>query len=199
MKNVKSRTRMHLNDEHLEGYMWIAATEIKPDTEKQCRISHYWLISIKTITEQCVNTAMPWLRWLVTGLLRQRSRLVPRQCRWNLWSAKWQWDKLFSEFFSLPCQYHSTLPLHTRISSVRWTRGTLVATLQRQSLSPHQHKQCVNTCNGQKVTFLIYWHKFQWAVLCYNIVGTELKKGDCRPMSKKVVNSCIIPWCHKMV
>jgi hypothetical protein len=46
MKNIKSRTRMHLTDEHLEGCaggMSNAATEIKPDIErplkqKQCQI-----------------------------------------------------------------------------------------------------------------------------------------------------------------
>jgi hypothetical protein len=33
MKNVKSRARTRLADEHLEGCMRIATTEIKPDTE----------------------------------------------------------------------------------------------------------------------------------------------------------------------
>jgi hypothetical protein len=32
MKNVKSRTKSHLTDEHLEGRMQIAITEIKHDT-----------------------------------------------------------------------------------------------------------------------------------------------------------------------
>jgi hypothetical protein len=45
MKNVKSRTRTRLADEHLEGCMRIATTEIKPDIErllkqKQCQMSH---------------------------------------------------------------------------------------------------------------------------------------------------------------
>jgi hypothetical protein len=41
MNNVKSRTRTRLTDEHLEGCMRIAMTQIKPDTDrlikqKQC-------------------------------------------------------------------------------------------------------------------------------------------------------------------
>jgi hypothetical protein len=43
MKNVKSRIRTRLTDEHLEGRMRIATTEIKHDTgkllkQKQCQI-----------------------------------------------------------------------------------------------------------------------------------------------------------------
>jgi hypothetical protein len=43
MKNVKSRTRTRLTEEHLEGCMRIATTEIKHDTvgvlnQKQCQI-----------------------------------------------------------------------------------------------------------------------------------------------------------------
>jgi hypothetical protein len=33
IKNVQLRTRTRLTDEHLEGCVRIAATEIKPDTE----------------------------------------------------------------------------------------------------------------------------------------------------------------------
>jgi hypothetical protein len=45
MKNVKSRTRTRLTDECVEGYVWIAATEIKSDIERfikqmQCQSSH---------------------------------------------------------------------------------------------------------------------------------------------------------------
>jgi hypothetical protein len=34
IKNVKSRTKTHLSEEHLVGCMRIATTEINPDTEK---------------------------------------------------------------------------------------------------------------------------------------------------------------------
>jgi hypothetical protein len=45
IKNVKSWTRLRLTDEHLEGFIWIVTTEIKPDNEtllnnKQCHASH---------------------------------------------------------------------------------------------------------------------------------------------------------------
>jgi hypothetical protein len=35
-----------------------------------------------------------------------------------------------------PCQYHSTVALHTHISSEGWTIGPLVAAVQRHSLIP---------------------------------------------------------------
>jgi hypothetical protein len=38
---------------------------------------------------------------------------------WDLWWTKWQWDGFFSEFFGFPCQYHSTVALHTHLPA-RW-------------------------------------------------------------------------------
>jgi hypothetical protein len=38
MKNVKSRARTRLTDEHFEGYMRIATTVIKPDTERLLKL-----------------------------------------------------------------------------------------------------------------------------------------------------------------
>jgi hypothetical protein len=29
--------------------------------------------------------------------------------------TKWQWDRFFSALFGFPCQYHSTVALHTYI------------------------------------------------------------------------------------
>jgi hypothetical protein len=34
---------------------------------------------------------------------------------WDLWWAEWHWDRVFSEFFGFPCQYHSTVALQPRI------------------------------------------------------------------------------------
>jgi hypothetical protein len=46
IKNVKSKTRTRLTDQHLQGCMRIATTEIKPDTEKLIKQKHqefkYW-------------------------------------------------------------------------------------------------------------------------------------------------------------
>jgi len=40
--------------------------------------------------------AMPWLRWLVTGHLLNRSGFDPRPIYRYLWWIKWQCDKLSS-------------------------------------------------------------------------------------------------------
>ena len=34
---------------------------------------------------------------------------IPRQSVWNLWWTKWQCDWFLSQYFSFPCQYHSTI------------------------------------------------------------------------------------------
>jgi hypothetical protein len=51
----------------------------------------------------------------------------------DLWSTNWHRDRFFFEFFRFPMQYHSTVALHTHISSVGWTIGPLVIAVQRQS------------------------------------------------------------------
>jgi hypothetical protein len=51
------------------------------------------------------------------------------QSKWDLRWTKWHWDRFFSEFFGLPCQYNSIVSLHIYISS-----GVL--TVQRHSLTP---------------------------------------------------------------
>jgi hypothetical protein len=68
--------------------------------------------------------AVPWLRWLVVGLSMQRPGFALGQPMWNVWWIKWQWDTLFSTFFAF--QYHSTVSLHSHISSGGWTTGPLV-------------------------------------------------------------------------
>jgi hypothetical protein len=55
------------------------------------------------------------------------------QSMWYLWWTKWHWDRCFSKFFGFPWQYHSTVELHTHISSGGWKIGPLVAAVQRQS------------------------------------------------------------------
>jgi hypothetical protein len=40
---------------------------------------------------------------------------LPSQSMWDLWWTKWYWDRFYSEFLGLPCQYHSTVALKTHI------------------------------------------------------------------------------------
>jgi hypothetical protein len=53
---------------------------------------------------------------------------------WDLWWAKWRWDRSFSEFS--PCQYNFIVALHIHISSGIRTIEPLVAAVQRHSLTP---------------------------------------------------------------
>jgi hypothetical protein len=48
------------------------------------------------------------------------------QSGWDLWWTKGRWGK----FFGFKCLYHSTVALHTHISSGGWTIGPLVAAVQ---------------------------------------------------------------------
>jgi hypothetical protein len=80
--------------------------------------------------------AMPWLRRLITGLSPRRPDSRLGQCMWDLWWEKWHWDSLFSEFFSFPHQYHSTVALSIHISSGGWKISPLVAAVQRHHLTP---------------------------------------------------------------
>ena len=36
---------------------------------------------------------------------------------WDLWCTKWQWNRFFSQYFSLPCQYHLTNAAHSSSST----------------------------------------------------------------------------------
>jgi hypothetical protein len=55
---------------------------------------------------------------------------------WDLWWTKRQWNKFISEIFGSPLSNHSTMHLHTRVSSEGWTIGLFVAAVQRCNLTP---------------------------------------------------------------
>jgi hypothetical protein len=49
----------------------------------------------KTHGRVTLKKAVPWLRRLVAGL-------SPAQSVWDLWWAKWHWDRFFPEHFGFP-------------------------------------------------------------------------------------------------
>jgi hypothetical protein len=53
-----------------------------------------------------------WLRWLVAGLSPRRPGFSPRSIQWDLWWAKWHWDRVFSECFGFPLSISFHRGLH---------------------------------------------------------------------------------------
>jgi hypothetical protein len=50
------------------------------------------------------------------GLSQRSPGFALRSVYVGMWWIKWHWDRFLSEFFHFPCQYHSTVALHTDIS-----------------------------------------------------------------------------------
>jgi hypothetical protein len=76
---------------------------------------------------------VPWFRRLVAGFSARRPAFVPER---DLWWTKWLWNRFFSEFFRLPCQYHSPVALHIHMSNGGWAVSPMVAAVQTHSLTP---------------------------------------------------------------
>jgi hypothetical protein len=55
---------------------------------------------------------------------------VPGESVRDLWLKKWCWYRFYSEFFGFPCQYHSTVALHSHVSCGGWAIGSLEAEVQ---------------------------------------------------------------------
>jgi hypothetical protein len=68
--------------------------------------------------------------------LNAEARAQVTHSMWDLWWTKWHWDCFSSAFFGFPCQYNSTVTLHTHISSGGWTINPMVAAVQRHSRTP---------------------------------------------------------------
>jgi hypothetical protein len=60
---------------------------------------------------------VPYLRRLVAGLSPRRQGFAPRSIHVEFVVDKAALRQVLSKFFGFPCQYHSTVVLHTRISS----------------------------------------------------------------------------------
>jgi hypothetical protein len=64
----------------------------------------------------------------------------------------------FSSIFSVfPRQYHSTVVLHTHLSSAGWTEGLLVAAVQRRSLTPSTRTTTSFSFNTHPTYTEMYW------------------------------------------
>jgi hypothetical protein len=84
-----------------------------------------------------INWAVPWLGWLVAGLLLRRPGFATGSVHVGfvvdeveLWQVSLRRSTVFS------CQYHSTVALHSNLSPVGWAIVPLVSAVQRRSLTP---------------------------------------------------------------
>jgi hypothetical protein len=86
----------------------------------------------------CVNArVVPWLRRLVTGLSQQRPEFVPSSVHLGFAVDDVVQAQVFLQVLRFPCQYHSTVALHTHISTWGRTIGLIVAAVQRHE--QHEH------------------------------------------------------------
>jgi hypothetical protein len=74
--------------------------------------------------------AVPWLKRLVAGLSPRSPGFAPGSIHVGFVVGNVALGQVF------PCQYNSTVVLHTHILSVGWTICPLVAAVQRRSLTP---------------------------------------------------------------
>jgi hypothetical protein len=84
-------------------------------------------LNSQNISEQKYK-AMPWLRLSVTSLSLLRPRLTPGSVHKGFVALE---QVLIQVLWFSPCQYHSTMALHTHISPGGRTMALSVATVQR--------------------------------------------------------------------
>jgi len=74
-------------------------------TQLQCE---RWHVITTGHTHTVINilTAVPWLRQWHRSPWRPGS--IPGHYTWYFWWTKCHWDRSLCEYFSFPCQYHST-------------------------------------------------------------------------------------------
>jgi hypothetical protein len=77
-----------------------------------------------------------WLRKLVAGLSPRKPGFAPGSVHVGLVVDKVALGQLFLRVLRFPCQYRSSVALHTQISPGKWTIGLLVASVQRHNLTP---------------------------------------------------------------
>jgi hypothetical protein len=118
-----------------------------PINQWKLRLQIHWLLAGQACFSSLSDSTTPHY-WPCQGSGRQSPashRGVPDsslgQSMWDLWWTKWHWDTFLSEFFGSFCQYHSTIFLHTHVSSRGWTICPLVAAVQRCSLTSSKNLQ----------------------------------------------------------
>jgi hypothetical protein len=117
----------------------IAATEY-PNTEENigiyfCWISHYQAQLQEIWQHWCFCLHVPWLRWLVNVLSPRQPEFSPGSVRAGLMVNKVALAQVFLRVRWFPCTYHSTVPLHTHISSGGWTNSRHVCSRSSETQS----------------------------------------------------------------
>jgi hypothetical protein len=92
---------------------------------------------------------------------------------WDLWWAKWYWDRFFSEFFSFPLSYCSTVALHIHISG-GWIKYPFMAAVQRHSLTPSTWTTTISIMMVQWINHTTHFSR-QWPIL------VEMRQREATP------------------
>jgi hypothetical protein len=76
--------------------------------------------SLDYIANCDTRKSVPWLRRLVSGLSSRRDGFAPRSVHVGFVMKKLALGQVFLRFLRFPCQYHSTVAVHTHVSSGGW-------------------------------------------------------------------------------
>jgi hypothetical protein len=97
-----------------------------------------YCLRIHTATSERLSwgLAMPWLWRLVAGPSPRSPGFTTGSIHVGFVVDKVALGQIFLLVLVFPCQYHSTIILHTHTSSAGWTICQLVAALQRHCFTP---------------------------------------------------------------
>jgi hypothetical protein len=97
----------------------------------------------------CCAVAAPWLRWLVADQSPRSPGFAPDSTHMGFVVDKVALGQIFLRVLRVfSCQYHSTVVIHTHISSRGWTVCPFLAAVQRRSFTPSIKSKKTRLCSS---------------------------------------------------